>query len=306
MQVVKVTPRGYCHGVVHAIKLIGELVKDESTPRPIHILGMIVHNKDIIDAFEELGIKTIDGNKTRYDLLDEINEGTVVFTAHGISPYVVDKALEKGLKVVDASCVDVERTQRLVIKHLEDGYSVIYIGKKGHPEPEAITFNTANVHLVENEQDVAELKLNTNKILVTNQTTMSLLDIFKTSEAIKNKFPQAMFVDEICNATRIRQEAAMAVENVDLAIVVGDPKSNNSKKLSEVMNVNSIRIANIHDLDLEVLKDVRVVAVTSGASTPTSVTNQVISFLENFDYSNKATWEKPNKLKAMEILSFIR
>ncbi len=134
MLVKGIVPRGYCKGVVRAIEIAK---KQAHQTAPVYILGMIVHNQYIVNALEDLGIQTIDfKGKTRLELLDEINEGKVIITAHGASQKVFDKAKEKGLEVIDASCLDVIKTHDLIQDKLNEGYEILYIGKKGHPEAE--------------------------------------------------------------------------------------------------------------------------------------------------------------------------
>ncbi|MCT4787427.1 4-hydroxy-3-methylbut-2-enyl diphosphate reductase, partial [Exiguobacterium aestuarii] len=157
MKVKKISPRGYCYGVVDAMKLANEAVANPDLPRPIHILGMIVHNRHVTQAFEDLGVKTVDG-EDRMQALETIDRGTVVFTAHGISPLVRKRAIEKGLTIVDASCPDVLVTHDLIREKTAEGYDVIYIGKHGHPEPEgAIGVAPDHVHLIQYEYEIDQL-----------------------------------------------------------------------------------------------------------------------------------------------------
>lgn len=309
MKVIKITPRGYCHGVVTALNMVNQAITDPSVPKPIHILGMVVHNAHLTRAFEEQGVITVDGTeKTRLELLDEIPHGTVVFTAHGISPEVKKKALAKGLHCIDASCVDVLRTHELILAHIQAGYQVIYVGKKGHPETEGcLGLNSTAIHLIENLDDLAALTIASSKIIITNQTTLSSWDVNELAEAIIAKFPTAEFIKEICNATLIRQEAvATMAKDADLTIVVGDPKSNNTKRLvqisEELAHTPGIRIGSLADLDLAKLAGIETVAVTSGASTPTAITREVVDFLEKYDPNDPLTHDTTSKVDFNKIL----
>ena len=113
MEIIKISPRGYCYGVVDAMVIARNAALDKSLPRPIYILGMIVHNKHVTDAFEEEGIITLDGSN-RLEILEKVDKGTVIFTAHGISPQVRELAKQKGLITIDATCPDVTRTHDLI------------------------------------------------------------------------------------------------------------------------------------------------------------------------------------------------
>lgn len=311
MDIIKISPRGYCYGVVDAMVIARNAALDKSLPRPIYILGMIVHNKHVTDAFEQEGIITLDGND-RKEILDKVDKGTVIFTAHGISPEVRKLAKEKGLVTIDATCPDVTRTHQLIEDKVKEGFQIIYIGKKGHPEPEgAVGVAPGKVFLVETVADVEQLEIDHDKLIVTNQTTMSQWDVLHVMEKVQEKFPQVEVHKEICNATQVRQEAvAGQAPDADVLIVVGDPKSNNSNRLAqvseEIAGTTAYRIADITELDINWLKDAKTVAVTSGASTPTPITKEVISFLEQFDPNNENTWVKEKKVPLSRILPRVK
>lgn len=311
MEVVKITPRGYCYGVVDAMVLARQAAKSLDLPRPIYILGMIVHNSHVVDAFENEGIVTLDG-ENRFELLDQVEKGTVIFTAHGVSPEVRKKAREKGLTIVDATCPDVTRTHDLIREKVAEGYEVIYIGKKNHPEPEgAMGVAPGKVHLIEKEDDIDRLDLHTDKLLVTNQTTMSQWDTSQLMEKVRQKYPSVEIHNEICLATQMRQEAvAKQAKETDLVIVVGDPRSNNSNRLAqvakEIAGVEAYRIADVSELNIDWLKGKKKVGVTAGASTPTPITREVIQFLEQFDEKEPRTWKIERKVNMDKILPPVR
>jgi len=311
MQIIKISPRGYCYGVVDAMVIARNAALDKSLPRPIYILGMIVHNKHVTDAFAEEGIITLDGNN-RMDILNKVESGTVIFTAHGISPEVRELAKKKGLVAIDATCPDVTRTHDLIEEKTKQGYQVIYIGKKGHPEPEgAVGVAPDMVHLVETPSDVEALTVQSENLIVTNQTTMSQWDVADTMKKVKEKYPHVEVYNEICHATQIRQEAvAEQATKADVTIVVGDPKSNNSNRLAqvseEIAGTRAYRIADITELEIDWLKDAKTVAVTSGASTPTPITKEVITFIEQFDPTNESTWERRKQVQLNKILPKVK
>ncbi|MEC3754876.1 4-hydroxy-3-methylbut-2-enyl diphosphate reductase [Bacillus safensis] len=311
MNVIKISPRGYCYGVVDAMVIAKNAALDKNLPRPIYILGMIVHNKHVTDAFEEDGIYTLDG-PNRLDILKQVESGTVIFTAHGVSPEVRQIAEEKGLVTIDATCPDVTKTHELISEKTADGYDIIYIGKKGHPEPEG-AFGVApdKVHLVETEADIEALDLTSEKLLITNQTTMSQWDVHDLMELIKEKYPHVEYHQEICLATQVRQEAvSQQAGQADLTIVVGDPKSNNSNRLAqvsmEIAGTQAYRIGDLSELKLEWLQGVKTVAVTAGASTPTPITKEVIRFLENYEPDDETTWKIERTVPLSKILPRVK
>lgn len=293
MEIIKVAPRGYCKGVVRAINMAKQCAVDYPD-QPITVLGMLVHNRYVMEALSQLHIQMIDDKtRTREQLLDDIQEGVVIFTAHGIDPKVIQKAKSKGLLCVDASCPDVMKTQQIVMEKLAQGKTIFYIGKHAHPEAEAVCSLSKRIYLIEKETDIP-LGLQ-DSIFVTNQTTMSIFDIEHIFSRIRETYPQAEFCEEICNATRVRQEAIadLADAKIDILYVVGDVSSNNSNRLAQIAKEHGIPnvylIDDVNGINEEQLHDAKRVAVTAGASTPTYLTKQVIDYLEGYE----AGIEKP-------------
>ena len=283
MEVIKITPRGYCHGVVDAFR-IAKRVREE-TNGPVHMLGMLVHNTHATDDLQAQGIALVD-QPDRLAGLDQIKEGTVIFTAHGVSPQVKQRAVELGLKPVDATCSDVVRTHELVKDLAQQGYEVVYIGRKGHPEPEGVMGEApGKVYLVQDPQDIDALDLKGDRIAVTCQTTLSVWDTEDLIGRVRARYPQAEVHNEICRATQERQEAAVeAAQHVDVVIVVGSPRSSNSLRLVEVVkklaNKPAYLIDSLEEVDPSWFAGVKKVGVTSGASTPSQLTRRVIEYLE--------------------------
>lgn len=307
MKIRKITPRGYCYGVVDAMVMARQTAQNLDLPRPIYILGMLVHNKNVVDAFTEEGIITLDG-ENRLEILEKVTHGTVIFTAHGISPEVRKRAREKGLTVVDATCPDVTRTHDLIREKVADGYEIVYIGKQGHPEPEgAMGVAPEHVHLVQNEEEINALSFKTTNVLVTNQTTMSQWDVAGLIKHVLKRFPTTEVHNEICMATQERQEAVgEQAKGTDLVIVVGDPRSNNSNRLAQVAQdiagVEAYRVADVTEIKVDWLKGKKLVGVTAGASTPTAITREVIQYLEQFDEASPETWQVKRTVNTKKIL----
>ena len=288
MRVIKVSPRGYCYGVVDAMQIAREAAKNSEIPRPIYIIGLIVHNRFAVQELTNLGLITLDG-PDRAAILEEVTTGTVIFTAHGVSPAVKDRARERGLHVIDATCPDVTKTHDLVLDLVSKGYHILYVGKKGHPEPEGVLGEApGRVTLVETVADVAALDLapeTTAKLAITTQTTLSQWDTRAVIQAACERYPQIEIYNEICHATQVRQEAVAAqAKGADLTIVVGDPRSNNTNRLAqvaeEIAGSPAIRIESLADLPPDALQGKRTVAITSGASTPSQITREVIRHVE--------------------------
>lgn len=288
MQVVAISPRGYCYGVVDAMTLAQRVARDPAVPRPIYILGMIVHNRHVVADLARQGIETLDGGD-RLSLLERIDRGTVIFTAHGVAPEVKARARAKGLTCYDATCPDVTRTHEVIRDRVAAGYEIIYIGKKGHPEPEgAMGEAPEHVHLIETREDLDALAIDAERIAVVTQTTLSQWDTAELIEACRARYPGAEVFNEICLATQLRQQAvAEQAKAVDLVLVVGDARSNNSNRLvqvaREVAGRPAYRIDTVEDIRPEWLRGAQSVGVTAGSSTPSQLTQQVIKYLQAYD-----------------------
>jgi 4-hydroxy-3-methylbut-2-enyl diphosphate reductase len=249
------------------------------------MLGYLVHNTHVTDELQESGIELVDSDN-RLEGLDQIDSGTVIFTAHGVSPAVKDKAAARGLNLVDATCSDVVVTHDLVKDLAERGYDVVYVGRRGHPEPEGVIGEApGKVHLVQDPGDVDALDIKNDKIAVTCQTTLSIWDTAAMIKRVREKYPQTEAYNEICRATQDRQEAAVeAAKECDVVIVVGSERSSNSKRLVQVVKELAHKPAYLvdtaKDIKPEWLEGKQRVGVTSGASTPTQLTRQVIEYLE--------------------------
>lgn len=280
-----INPHGYCAGVSHALKVALSTI-DSTTNGPIYLLGNLIHNKIVTKSLEDKGIITIDiKGKSRLELLDYIESGTVIFSAHGVSDKVREKTLNKGLTIVDASCGKVLLIHKRVKEYLNKGYTVFYIGKKGHPEAESILEENSSIKLIETIDDINTL-VNSENIYVTNQTTLSTVDTIDIYNKIKEIYPNAILDNNICNATSVRQEALYDLKDNDLCIVVGDMLSSNSKSLVKIAktksNIDSILIESENDITKDLIDEYNNIAVTSSASCPEDVFNNVIEKIKEY------------------------
>jgi 4-hydroxy-3-methylbut-2-enyl diphosphate reductase len=286
MEVVRIAPRGYCHGVVEAIRM-AKRAGAEHAGEPITMIGLLVHNEHVTRELEEHGVRLIDA-PDRLEGLQRVEDGgTVIFTAHGVSPAVVEEAKRRGLHTVDATCSDVTRTHDLVRRLVDEGHEVVYIGKRGHPEPDGV-LGVAPQHtqLIEKIEEVDDLDYPAGtRLAVTCQTTLSVWDTKAIIDRLAERFPDIEVHNEICLATQERQEAAVAAaSHVDCVVVVGSRRSSNSRRLVQVVEERAGRPAHLVDnaseLDPAWFVGMRRVGVTAGASTPTQLTRAVITALE--------------------------
>lgn len=290
MKVISITPRGYCKGVVKAIAAVKEAVADVNVKKPIYVLGYIVHNRYVVDELSKLGVITLDDTYTpRISLVDEINDGTVVLSAHGTDASVKTKLKQKQIPFIDATCEDVEKTFKLIEKYRDLGYHILYIGKKNHPESNAAMSIAKDTTLIEKSVDIPKgIK---KPIFVTNQTTFSSIEIKTIIQDIIHIYPETVISEEICNATRLRQTAIITNnKDVDLCYIVGDTRSNNSKNLAfiseTITNTKTKLIQSVKDIVDSDLENIQTVSVSSGASTPNYLTKEVIEYLKKANRNN--------------------
>ncbi len=286
MEVVRITPRGYCHGVVEAIRIAKRVGSERAEGEQVTMLGYLVHNEHVTRELEDHGVTLVD-ETDRMKGLDKIESGTVVFTAHGISPQVVAEATRRGLNVVDATCSDVTRTHDLVRRLAADGYHIVYIGKRGHPEPVgALGVAPEATTLVERIEEVDALDFPPGtRLAVTCQTTLSMWDTKAIIDRLVERFPDIAVHNEICLATQQRQEAAvLAATDVDCVVVVGSSRSSNSLRLVQVVEERGGKPAFLVDTAADVrpqwFAGMTRIGVTAGASTPTKLTREVIALIE--------------------------
>ena len=289
MIIYKLNPQGFCKGVINAIKLAKASVLDSSIEKPIYMLGALIHNQHIIDELTNLGIIIIDDKfKKRIELLDLIpdGKGTVIISAHGACDDVYNKIKDKGLNILDATCPYVRLVHDRVKNKINENYSILYIGAKSHPECEGVIDNNNDIKLITTENDIDNLNINNDKIYVTNQTTLSIYEIDNIYKKIKDKYPNSIIDDKICMATTERQKAVYNSPSVDLCIVIGDLRSSNTKKLAEVANkrgLKTILVDNLDDLKSKIndFNNINKISITSGASTPEFITDEIIKYLES-------------------------
>ena len=284
MIINKLNPQGYCNGVKRAINICLEALENPNTKKPIYLLGSVIHNKYVNEEFIKKGAIILeDKNKTRYELLDQINEGTIIISAHGVSPKVIAKAKDKNLNIIDTTCPNVSLIHNNIIKYLNEGYTWLYIGTKKHPECEGILEINSNIININNITDINNLNINNDKIYITNQTTLSIFDTSEIYNELKNKYPNAILDNKICDSTTKRQLAVINQDKVDLCIVVGDKASSNTKKLAQIANnsnINTILVENINDIKDYDFKNINTISITSGASTPSILVDEIIKYIK--------------------------
>ncbi len=258
---------GFCMGVKRAISKTEETVLHD---KRVTILNEIVHNEAIVEKFKRDGVGQAKS-------IEEIDGGTVIIPAHGVSPEILQKARECGLKVVDATCPLVIRIHKIIMRLAENGYRILHFGDKAHDETIGIVGHAPNrVTVIGNLDAIRGLSPIEGKLALTSQTTARVADFVEIEREVKIKFPQIEVFNTICNATNQRQAAIMDLApRVNLMLVVGSQTSANSKRLAQIARAICGRgylINSARDILPEWFhvgdKDIETVGISAGASTP--------------------------------------
>ena len=287
VELILIKPRGFCAGVRRAINIVEMAIKKFGSP--VWVKHSIVHNRHVIQNLKKLGAIFVE------DIEDVPDGKVVVYSAHGVSPQVRQRAKEKELIEVDATCVLVNRIHEHVSKYYKMGYNVIVIGHANHVEVKAICDEApGKAFVVKSVEDVDGLKFSKHdKLFYVTQTTFSVDDVSCIVDFLETKFPniETFSKSSICYATTNRQRALLSVCNdVDIVLVVGDPSSSNSnrlKELAEKHGAKSYLVDSEKDLKEEWFYGSRRVCVTAGASTPEHVVQNCITQLLEFDITFK-------------------
>jgi 4-hydroxy-3-methylbut-2-enyl diphosphate reductase len=271
-------PRGYCAGVDRAVQTVEHAL--DLYGAPVYVRKEIVHNKHVVEELRERGAIFVDQET-------EIPEGsTAVFSAHGVAPSVHANAAERRLFAIDATCPLVTKVHVEAKKFAAEGYTIVLIGHAGHEEVEG-TMGEApeDMVLIETEEDVDRLEVeNPDKLAYLTQTTLSVDETRTIINRLRSRFPNVIGprTDDICYATTNRQAAVKQMaEHCDLVLVIGSRNSSNSNRLVEVARdhgAESYLIDNADQVDEEWLQDARVVGISSGASAPELLVQQLVDF----------------------------
>lgn len=283
MQIKLANPRGFCAGVDRAIDIVNRAL--ELFEPPIYVRHEVVHNKFVVNDLRERGAIFVDE-------LDEVpDDNIVIFSAHGVSQAVRKNAVDRGLKVFDATCPLVTKVHLEVTRYSAQGRECILIGHKGHPEVEGTMgqydySKGGNIYLVEDEEDVLALEVqNPSALSFVTQTTLSMDDTSVVIDALRRKFPEITGPrkDDICYATQNRQDAVKTLASeCEVMLVVGSPNSSNSNRLRELgerMGAKAHLIDNASEIEAEWLDGVKAVGITAGASAPDILVREVVDKL---------------------------
>jgi 4-hydroxy-3-methylbut-2-enyl diphosphate reductase len=312
MHVILANPRGFCAGVNMAVEALETALAAFGTP--LYAYHEIVHNRPVVERFRARGVVFVDS-------IEEVPEGgTVLYSAHGVSPVIREASICRRLRAIDATCPLVTKVHAEAIRYAREGYTIVLIGHEGHDEVVGTMGEVPHsIVLVENEEDVADLPLPTDaKVAYLTQTTLSVDETAGIIAALKHKFPRIVgpAKSDICYATQNRQEAVRDLSaEARVVLVLGSPNSSNSNRLADLGRQNG-RTAYL----IDTVKDVRddwfrpedVVLVTAGASAPEETVQAVIDHLrtrfgatveERTVREEHVSFPLPRELRNLPVLS---
>ena len=278
LNILLCAPRGFCAGVDRAVDIVEKSLKKFGAP--IYVRHEIVHNKHVVQTLKNKGVIFVDE-------LDEVDDKSrpVIFSAHGVAKKVYEDAEIKNLQFIDATCPLVSKVHREAELLNKQGYKIILIGHKNHPEVVGTMGQLPNgeVTLIETVEDVDNIQVDPEKIAYITQTTLSVDDTKDIIEALKVKFPKIKepIKSDICYATTNRQAAVKNIANkCDLFLIVGSQQSSNSQRLVEVAKKNgskeSYLVHQDFELPTELIKNAKCIGVSSGASAPDVLVDRLL------------------------------
>ena len=306
LKILLVSPRGFCAGVDRAIEIVKKTLSKFGPP--VYVRHEIVHNTQVVENLKKLGAIFVEE-------LSEIEDRTrpVIFSAHGVPKSVPEEALNKKMFYIDATCPLVTKVHREAERHNKNGYKIILIGHKGHPEVIGTMgqIQKENIVLIETIEDAKNLKLNGSIAYVT-QTTLSVDDTKDIIEILEKKFPgiKAPIKEDICYATTNRQNAVKKIASqCDMFLVIGSDNSSNSKRLVEVAKKAGCDKTQLIDfkkeLPLKEIVECNTIGLTSGASAPEKLVQDFIaeikkhakvSLVEHITSKESVTFKLPTLL----------
>ena len=280
MKVLVAEKCGFCHGVRNAISVAEKTLAHEKGESPVYSFGPIIHNKDEVERLAKVGLKTVDA-------VQQIQSGTVLIRSHGAAPEQIARLEEKGLNIVDATCILVKRVQHIAKELADDGYEVVIIGDEDHPEVQAVMGCATDVVVIGDENDLHKLPQNA-RLGIVCQTTQNPEHFGKVLGAIgRYGFSELKVMNTLCKEAIRRQESAVQLcMQVDIMFVLGGLESANTRRLAELCkkhNSQTFHLQNWNELDKNILYGKNIAGVTAGASTPDWIIAEFVKNLEAFD-----------------------
>ncbi len=281
MKVIVAENCGFCPGVRNAISIAEKVLKEE---KDVYSLGPIIHNKDVVERLAKTGLKTVED-------VDEIKSGTVLIRSHGAAPAQIERLRDRGLKIIDATCVLVKRVQQIAREFEKEGYKVVIVGDENHPEVQAVVGCAKDVVVVADEGDLHKLPKNSRLGIVCQTTKGPEYFSMMIGAIARQDFSELRVINTLCKETIKRQKSAVELcQKVDIMFVLGGLTSANTctlAKLCKNYNNQTFHLQNWNEFDKGILFGKEIAGVTAGASTPDWIIAEFVQNLEAFDSSKK-------------------
>lgn len=271
MKTILAKHSGFCSGVERSARLA------ESTcyKKPVYTWGPLIHNEQFVQYLEKKGVKKTENIK-------DIKDATIIVRSHGIQKNMLDNIRNNAFELVNGTCPNVTRVQTLAQKLEKNNYDIIIFGDINHPEIISIESFITKPYIVDSDSDIKHLPKLKKPALI-SQTTQSIDAFEKIVKLLTSKYPNIEIHNTICNATELRQKSAKTLASqVDMMIVIGGKKSSNTKKLFEVCKkiVTTHLVETKNDLKKNWFKNISVIGITAGASTPDWIIKEVQNYIE--------------------------
>jgi (E)-4-hydroxy-3-methyl-but-2-enyl pyrophosphate reductase/ribosomal protein S1 len=298
LEIIIAKSAGFCFGVDNAVKKVYEMLKTNN--KQIYTFGPIIHNEQVVNYLREKGVRIIKDINDLDDIDGNIDgKGHIVIRAHGVTPIIYKKIKDKGLILEDATCPYVKKIHNLVEEKSNEGYRIIIVGDKNHPEVIGINgWCNNNAYIINSVDDVKLIKKTDEKVCVVAQTTITKDRWHEINECLKEKFENILKFDTICSATSKRQSEVEEIsKTVDVMIIIGDRNSSNTQKLCDIskkhcaMTFKVETSADLPQIDVEKIKKI---GISAGASTPDWVIEEVIKKMSELNNQEVTKNEENN------------
>jgi len=270
---------GFCFGVQRAMDLANAEVEKKDNNKK-YSYGPLIHNKQVVKYLSNKGLNVIES-------IDEVVSGKIIIRSHGVAKIIIEEFEANNIEVIDTTCPYVKSVHKRVEESSSKGYDIIIIGDKDHPEVIGINGWCENKAFIVNSVEEANNLPMFDKLCVVSQTTNMIEKFNNITSVLKEKAEDVVIYDTICNATKVRQEAAIELSKyVDAMVVLGGLHSSNTKKLSELSRLNCknvFHVETIEDLSLQDIRNFNKIGITAGASTPDWIIKEAVQVMDNLN-----------------------
>ncbi len=283
MEIILASTYGLCQGVKYALNIVDYALKQYPRQK-IYLLNHLVHNDYICQNLERKGIIILDDSRSDEEKISSINDGIIIFSAHGHDSKLEDLAKSKNLTIIDSACPKVKLNNNLIRNSIKNKRTIIYIGINNHPETIASLSISKQIIFIDYKNPNYDVIQNVDNADVINQTTLAQEELKTIYEQLKKRISNLKIINGVCTSTSKRQNALLEYNNQDFILIIGDKYSSNSTRLFEIgkkLNHNCYQISSLDEVKSLPLNKYKKGFITAGASTPDEVINPIIDYLKS-------------------------